>query len=101
MVYRSKPHREWRPRMIWWLLPVIIALVFFVAPSIGRTLTDWLWYRELGRLDVYWTMFWGSWVLGIAVGAVFFLAVFANVYFALRGTPDATWADLSQRLRDR
>lgn len=81
------------------LLAALVLLIFF--PLLARWVTDYLWYQDVQRADVYWTMFWGRWLLGGIVGIGFFLLVFANVYLALRETSDTTWRSLGMQLRER
>jgi len=68
---------------------------------LARWLTDFLWYRDVQHTDVYWTMFWGRWLLGGAVAAGFFLIVFVNIFLALRRTPNTLWLNFGQQLRER
>ena len=85
-----------------WIVVLIAALVLFIVfPLLARWVTEYLWYQDVQRTDVYWTMFWGRWLLGGGVGIGFFLLVFANVYLALRETSDATWRSLGMSLRER
>jgi len=85
-----------------WIFILIAALgLFIIFPLIARWVTDLLWYRDVQRADVYWTMFWGRWLLGGVVGIAFFAVVFANVYLALRGTADTTWIMFGRQLRER
>ena len=46
-------------------------------------------------------MFWGQWILGLAVGITFFAIVFGNVTVALCGASDAVWLQYGQQLRAR
>jgi len=78
---------------------MVLIVIFFLLSAVAGIVTDWLWYRELGRTDVYWMLFWGRWILGLSVGALFFLAILVNVLLALRETPDEVWRDIGDRLR--
>ncbi len=91
------PARKPGYRLLLWLLALII-LAAVVLPTAATFVTDWLWYRELGRTDVYWTLYWGQWWLGLGVGAAFFILVLGNLLFALRDAPEETWHDLGQRI---
>lgn len=85
-----------------WIIVLIAALVLLIIfPLLARWVMEYLWYRDVHRTDVYWTMFWGRWLLGSAVGIGFFLLVFANVYLALRETSESTWRSLGISLRER
>ena len=90
---------EPRRRAGGWLLLLVLVVIYAVLAPAVHWATEWLWYREVARTDVYWTMFWGRWLLGGAVGAVFFVLVFTNVFLALRETPELTWTDLGTQLR--
>jgi len=85
-----------------WIIVLLVALALLIFfPLLARWVTDYLWYQNVQRADVYWTMFWGRWLLGGGVGVGFFLLVFVNVYLALRETSDVTWRSLGVQLRER
>jgi len=85
-----------------WVIVLLVALVLFICmPLLARWVTELLWYRDVQRSDVYWTMFWGRWLLGGVVGICFFALVFANVYLSLRGTTEVAWMTLGRQLRER
>ncbi|MHB0939152.1 MAG: UPF0182 family membrane protein [Armatimonadota bacterium] len=85
-----------------WIIILLVALALLIVfPLLARWTTEYLWYQDVQRGDVYWTMFWGRWLLGGIVGIGFFLLVFANVYLALRETSDTTWRSLGVQLRER
>lgn len=92
--------KEPRRRFRFWRLGLIILALVILIPVIAGIVTDWAWYRELGRADVYWTMFWGRWVLGLAMAIGFFMLVFVNYAIALRSTPERLWNEFGQRLRE-
>ncbi|MHB9025748.1 MAG: UPF0182 family membrane protein [Armatimonadota bacterium] len=91
------PKRRRRSFILWIILAFVLGLI--VLPQIAAFVADVLWYGELGRQDVYWTMTWGRWLLGLGVGIFFFLIIFGNVYVALRRTPETTWTEFGQQLR--
>jgi len=100
MAYNDLP-RIPRPGPNWTAIVLVLLALIIVVPLLAVAVTDYLWYREVHRTDVYWTMFWGRWLIGLLVGGSFFLIVFVNVLLALRETPQRTWATLGQQLRAR
>jgi uncharacterized membrane protein (UPF0182 family) len=98
MVYEHKraPRRRWP-----WVILGVLLLLVLLLPTLGGTLTDWLWYRELGRGDVYWTLFWGRWLLGAGAAIGFFALMLANLLIAFRLTPDEGWYDFSRRVSEQ
>lgn len=90
-------------RRNWWLVLAIVfaVVVLIMLPTVAYFTTDWFWFRELGRTDVFWTYTWGPWLFGGLVALGFFLVVFGNVYVALRGTSEYLWTDLRRRLHAR
>ena len=80
------------------LLIVVVLLLFVALPAVSTFVTDWLWFKELGRTDTYWKLYWGPWLLGGALGVAFFVLVFSNILIALRVTPEDLWAGVHERL---
>lgn len=91
----SKPHRS---RWGIWLIFVLLLIALFAWPSLSSLVTDWLWYKELGRTDIFRAFTWGPLALGIGVAIGYFIIVFANVALAFRDTTENSWANLQQRL---
>ena len=72
--------------MLW--LVVGLVLLFVVAvlfPFAAGRLADWLWYRDIGFERVFLTKIVAQWTLGLGVGLVAAVALYANVRLALRG----------------
>ncbi len=101
MVYRDLPRIPQDRKGLWVTLALVALVLLIVLPRLSQWVTDFLWYREMARTDVYWVMFWGRWVLGGAIGTFFFVIAFANVWIALRQTSNTAWYTLSERLRER
>ena len=102
MVYTyHNPERIWRRRLPWLLVILLVVLLLFALPAIATFVTDWLWFKELGRADVYWTLYWGPWLLGGITAVGFFALVFINILIAVRTTPEMLWAEMRDRLGDQ
>ncbi|HEX2948642.1 MAG TPA: UPF0182 family protein [Armatimonadota bacterium] len=84
---------------LWVLLIAVVLLI--IIPQIAQFDIDWLWFKELGRSDVFWTYALAPWLLGTLTAVLFFSIVFVNVMIALRSTSDYLWEDLRQRLHAR
>jgi uncharacterized membrane protein (UPF0182 family) len=92
----TMPARAPGYRLVLWLL-LLIVLIAIILPSAATFVTDWLWYRELGRTDVYWTFYWGRWWLGLGVGVFFTAVLLGNLFAALRATPNESWQELGDQ----
>lgn len=46
-----------------------------------RFYTDWLWFKDLGFTQVFWTTLATTWAMRLVVGAVFFLFLLFNLLF--------------------
>src|SRR5215208_1003922 len=62
------------------LVIAVFAAVFFVFPALVRFFTDWLWFRELGLLQVFMRVLSAH----AALGAIVFVTVFAVLFANLR-----------------
>ncbi|HEY3377306.1 MAG TPA: UPF0182 family protein, partial [Armatimonadota bacterium] len=93
--YPQLPRRRGWPLLI---VIVLAVLLFFALPLTANVVTDWLWFKELGRADVYWQLYWGPSLIGIVAGLCFFALVFLNILIAMRNTPEILWADFRNRL---
>jgi hypothetical protein len=78
------------------LLVVFIALNF--AGQILPLYTDYLWFQEVKFVQVFTTILWTKLILGLAVGALFALFVYANVRQAARPTPGDVLTELEDPL---
>ncbi|MHB9129792.1 MAG: UPF0182 family membrane protein [Armatimonadota bacterium] len=95
MPQKPQPRRRW----FWWTLLIAFAL-FFLVSQLSDYVPEWLWFKEMARTDVFLTMFWGRWGLGLLIGILVFGLLFVNIYLALVLTPASAWSDLSGRLRE-
>ncbi len=89
----------------WRLAIAITALVFiiglFSARGLASFYVDALWFRSVGRSDVFWGTFWVKVVLA-AVGFVAFgLLAFANLTIADRVAPTVRLAGPEEEILDR
>ncbi|MGH2682523.1 MAG: UPF0182 family protein [Actinomycetota bacterium] len=83
---RSRIVRPGGRRWLWWA--AAIAVVAAVTLSIlSGFYIDILWFRELGRSSVFWTVFWTRLALAAAFGFVFFVLLYANLLVARRIRP--------------
>ena len=73
-------------RRRWLVIVGVLALLFLVASS-SRFYTDILWFREVGFESVLWTSLRVQYAVGVAVGLVVALVVWANLVLAARIAP--------------
>ncbi|MGH2757891.1 MAG: UPF0182 family protein, partial [Actinomycetota bacterium] len=86
-----------RPRALWIIVAVVVLLI--VLTSSTRFYTDILWFQELGIASVLWKSLSTQFGLGLAVGALTGLFVWANLRLTARLGP-AYRAPAAQRMND-
>ena len=92
---RDAPERESRRRRRWWWRPRVrsalflgvLALVTAAARILAQFQTEWLWFRELGHGEAFWTIVASKWLAGglAALGTAMFLL--ANFWMVERIAP--------------
>jgi uncharacterized membrane protein (UPF0182 family) len=76
-----------RTRRIAIVLAAIVLFFILSISTIVRLYTDLLWYREVHFTSVFFTMLRSETLLGIGLGAVFFLFCLANLFIVARLMP--------------
>src|SRR5712692_3026959 len=78
-------------RRVGWgiVLAVAVVLLLFFNQLAGF-IVDWLWFGEVGRRRVWWSILAARAQLALLFGAVFFLLMFLNIWLARRGAPPLT-----------
>jgi uncharacterized membrane protein (UPF0182 family) len=66
-----------RPLLLLFMLGAMLASGF--ATGLAHFYTDWLWFRSLGYVSVFWTALATTWGVRLLVGVVFFLFLFFNL----------------------
>jgi uncharacterized protein len=75
-------------RRRWILIAVaVIALAIIALNVLSGFYIDLLWFREVGKSSVFWTIFWSKVVLGVLFGVVFFALLYANLLIVRRLVP--------------
>lgn len=78
----------WSPlRALRWILVLLLLLLLFLAPTLSRWYTDWLWFVEVGYTQVFWTPFLTRVVVTLGAGAILFLLLALNLTPLLRAFP--------------
>ena len=81
----------WTGRAIKWGLAGIVIILLFIALSWGRgVFTDWLWFNNLGYLDVFQTILVTRIWLFFAAACLFTLFAVPNIYLVFRLTRNDT-----------
>ncbi len=70
-----------RVRILLWS---VIVLLFIVGPTAARWYTDWLWFKEVGYLRVFWVPFLSRLSVTAVVSATLWLLAFVNLRPMLR-----------------
>lgn len=68
-----------RPTLILLILGVLFASG--LLGGLARFFTDWLWFRDLGFSQVFWTTLGTAWAVRLLVGVAFLLFLFLNLRF--------------------
>ena len=77
----------WRPRVRSVLILGVLGLVTAVARIIAQFQTEWLWFRELGQGDAFWTMLASRWLAGGLAGLATTIFLLANFWLVERIAP--------------
>ncbi len=81
-----------------WVRATVIA-AFVVLLSVAGTLvgmyTDWLWFGDMGHVNVFFTPLWAKLAAGFAFGVVGFVLLYVNGLIARRMAPRAKLTDVS------
>lgn len=95
--------RRTRRRIIRWSLLVLGALVlFWLAPVLTNTYTEWLWFKFDARFPrIFWTILSTKLGLGLAFGVAFFVLVLGNVEVARRFARRTVWYEEERLARLR
>jgi len=67
------------------LLVVAFVLLLLGIPAIAESITDWLWFREIGFERVFLLKLGAQWVFAGGAAVLAFAALYGNARFALRG----------------
>ncbi|CEK20176.1 UPF0182 family protein [Chthonomonas calidirosea] len=71
---------------------------FLVLHNFVPIYTDWLWFREVGYPQVFFTEVISKSLLYFAAAFLFFVIFFTSVVVTINSTPDVFWSQLVQRL---
>ena len=77
------------------LLFFAVLLVFFFLGEIISLYTDWLWFQEVGFLQVFTTMLTYKMLLAAVFGGIFGLVIYINVKIAAR-VPESKVIDMGE-----
>ena len=81
-----------------WVRFAVIAGVLVLLSVVGSLVglyTDWLWFRDMGHLGVFFTPLWAKLATGVVFGAIGFVLLYVNGLIARRMAPRATLTDVS------
>lgn len=81
-----------------WVRAAVIAAIVLLL-SVGGTLvgmyTDWLWFTDMGHVNVFFTPLWAKLAAGFVFGAIGFVLLYVNALIARRMAPRAVLTDVS------
>ena len=76
--------------VVWLILGIALLALMNTAGQIVGLYTDWLWFREVQFTSVFLTVLQAQVLVGMVMGAVFFLILYGNVIVARRLSPRET-----------
>lgn len=76
-----------RPNIAAILIAIVIFLLFVSVGTIVSFYTNWLWFKEVGFVSVFWKEIATKWVIGAIFGVAFFALLYANMWLARRFAP--------------
>jgi len=88
-------------RYLWFALAVALLLLFAFGSRLAGIFVDLLWFQELGYRAVYLGILRTQILLGLAMGAAFFLIVYANIRIARRWAPPVPRQYVELAIRER
>jgi len=69
---------------VYFILGVLVVIFAAILMTAGF-LTEIMWFKSVGYLNVFWTIFYSRWAVRLVSGAVFFVFLYINLLIAGRG----------------
>jgi len=83
-----------------WFIWGAVAFVILVSiPGVLHLYTDWLWYGEVSKRQVFWTILLTRWKLGLVFGILFFILMAGNALLARFLAPRTSWYEAERQFR--
>jgi len=98
VLHEQPPAFPRRLGLIFLITFLVLFGLFLVLHNFVPVYTDWLWFREVGYRQVFFTEVISKSLLYFAAAVIFFTIFFTSVTITLNSTPDAFWSQLVQRL---
>lgn len=98
VLHEQPPAFPRRLGLIFLIIFLVLFGLFLVLHNFVPVYTDWLWFREVGYRQVFFTEVISKSLLYFAAAVIFFTIFFTSVAITLNSTPDAFWSQLVQRL---
>jgi uncharacterized protein len=80
--------RSDKMRLLKWIVPAIVVVLWLVLNFSSRLYLDWLWFEQLGFAGVFTAILGSLWAVRLAVWLFFALFLFANLYMTQRAVLD-------------
>ena len=77
--------------MRWFIPTLLILIVLLLSGNIVSLYVDWLWFQEIDQVPVFLITLMTQFKVGIALGFLFFLALYANLVWANRYQSAGQW----------
>ena len=91
-----------RKRAIAWAVFIAaFVLLFYAAPGLLHLYSEWSWFKAVGYVPVFWTVFLAKVKLALIVGAFVFAVLAGNALLARALAPRAPWYEIEKSLRQR
>ncbi len=69
------------------ILLIFVVVVFGIGGVVSQIWTNFLWYKEVGQTEVFWTPIWARTVLTVVAGVIFFAIFYGSLWLARKLSP--------------
>ena len=81
-----------------WVVIILAVVALLLSGNLVSLYTDWLWFIEIGQLPVLMTTLTAEIKLGLALGLLFFIVLYLNLFVAHRHRNAGRWDRTQQWL---
>src|SRR4030066_1069314 len=75
-------------KFIKYIVYAVLLVLLFILPKLIGFFADWLWFGEVGYIQVFTTRLITQLLLGVSVAAAAFFFIYTNLQIAVRATKD-------------
>src|SRR4030066_1599990 len=75
-------------KFIKYIVYAVLLVLLFILPKLIGFFADWLWFGEVGYIQVFTTRLITQFLLGVSVATTAFFFIYTNLQIAVRATKD-------------